>query len=47
MEKVLIRPGETELPLNRVVVAGMGSGFGSTIVLTPVELIKCRLQVYN
>jgi len=44
-EKLLRSEGEEVLPLYKVFLAGMGSGFGSTVVLTPVELIKCRLQV--
>jgi len=32
------------VPFWKLVAAGGGSGFASTIVLTPVELIKCRLQ---
>lgn len=45
MEMVLRREGEEEMPINRVFQAGMGAGLGSTVILTPVELIKCRLQV--
>eukprot|EP00933_Yihiella_yeosuensis_P062676 TRINITY_DN6565_c0_g6_i1.p1 TRINITY_DN6565_c0_g6~~TRINITY_DN6565_c0_g6_i1.p1 ORF type:complete len:330 (+),score=37.16 TRINITY_DN6565_c0_g6_i1:52-990(+) len=32
------------VPFYKLVLAGGGSGFASTCVLTPVELIKCRLQ---
>ncbi|CAK9047647.1 Mitochondrial substrate carrier family protein S (Carnitine/acylcarnitine translocase) (CAC) (Solute carrier family 25 member 20 homolog B) [Durusdinium trenchii] len=32
------------VPFWKLVLAGGGSGFASTCVLTPVELIKCRLQ---
>lgn len=32
-------------PLWKYAVAGMGSGVLSAIVLTPVELVKCQLQV--
>jgi len=31
-------------PMWKLLIAGGGSGFASTCVLTPVELIKCRLQ---
>jgi solute carrier family 25 (mitochondrial carnitine/acylcarnitine transporter), member 20/29 len=47
MEKLLKRPNEREMSLPRIILAGAGSGFGSTLILTPVELIKCRLQVKN
>eukprot|EP00930_Biecheleria_cincta_P031100 TRINITY_DN21578_c0_g1_i1.p1 TRINITY_DN21578_c0_g1~~TRINITY_DN21578_c0_g1_i1.p1 ORF type:complete len:325 (+),score=66.38 TRINITY_DN21578_c0_g1_i1:29-976(+) len=32
------------VPFWKLLAAGAGSGFASTCVLTPVELIKCRLQ---
>ena len=32
------------VPFWKLVLSGAGSGFASTCVLTPVELIKCRLQ---
>lgn len=35
------------MTMERIILAGMGAGFGSAVVLTPVELIKCRLQVRN
>ena len=34
-----------ETPLWRLYLAGGGAGFTSAFVLTPVELVKCRLQV--
>lgn len=40
----------TDLPpdsLVRVCVAGAFSGFAASFVLTPVELVKCKLQVAN
>jgi len=33
------------VPFWKYVVSGAGSGVFSAVVLTPVELIKCRLQV--
>ena len=33
-----------DVPMWKYVVAGGGSGCASTCVLTPVELVKCRLQ---
>lgn len=39
-----LAPGE-ELPLPLVLLAGGGTGFFVSFVLTPIELIKCRLQV--
>lgn len=45
----LLRPDQAAtlsapVPFWKLVLAGGGSGFASTCVLTPVELIKCRLQ---
>eukprot|EP00438_Fugacium_kawagutii_P034853 Skav225549 [mRNA] locus=scaffold81:233965:257891:+ [translate_table: standard] len=34
----------TPVPFWKLVISGGGSGFASSCVLTPVELIKCRLQ---
>lgn len=39
-----LAPGE-ELPMPLVLLAGAGTGFFVSFILTPVELIKCRLQV--
>jgi hypothetical protein len=39
-----LREGE-HLPLKFVVAAGAGTGFCVSWVLTPIELVKCRLQV--
>jgi hypothetical protein len=36
---------DADLPLKYVVAAGAGTGFCVSWVLTPIELIKCRLQV--
>jgi hypothetical protein len=36
---------ESDLPLPYVVAAGAGTGFCVSWVLTPIELVKCRLQV--
>jgi len=47
MEKLLKKPEEREMTLGRVFLSGAGAGLGSTVILTPVELIKCRLQVKN
>jgi hypothetical protein len=38
---------EEEMSLLQLSLAGAGAGFGSAFVLTPVELVKCRLQVQN
>ena len=35
---------EYNVPMWKYVLAGGGSGCCSTCVLTPVELVKCRLQ---
>jgi hypothetical protein len=40
-------PGEQDLSLLHLSLAGAGAGAVVTFVLTPVELIKCRLQVQN
>jgi len=34
-------------PVTKVLFAGMVSGFGTAHVLTPVELVKCNMQVQN
>jgi len=47
MENLLKQEGKRDLSMTSVILAGMGSGFGSAVILTPVELIKCRLQVKN
>jgi hypothetical protein len=39
--------GEKDLSLLQLSLAGAGAGAVVTFVLTPVELIKCRLQVQN
>jgi len=33
-------------PLHHAVLAGMAAGVGNTTVLTPVELIRCRMQAH-
>lgn len=40
-------PGGPELPPWKLMLASGGAGIGVTCVLTPVELIKCKLQVQN
>ena len=40
-------PGKKELTLFELSLAGAGAGCVVPFVLTPVELIKCRLQVQN
>lgn len=49
LRRALIEAGhiaaDTDMPLPVVFAAGAGSGFFVSFVLTPVELIKCRLQV--
>ena len=40
-------PGKKELSLLELSMAGAGAGTVVPFVLTPVELIKCRLQVQN
>jgi hypothetical protein len=39
-----IAPGD-ELPMRYVLLAGAGTGFCVAWLLTPIELVKCRLQV--
>jgi len=41
------RPGGDPLPAWKLAIASGGSGIGVSCVLTPVELIKCKLQVQN
>ena len=41
------QPGDPELPLSSLLVCAAASGGCVPLVLTPVELIKCRLQVQN
>ena len=47
--RVLIAAGDIEegemLPLPQVFVSGAAAGAAAALVLTPVELVKCRLQV--
>eukprot|EP00567_Pseudictyota_dubia_P016331 CAMPEP_0197441750 /NCGR_PEP_ID=MMETSP1175-20131217/7945_1 /TAXON_ID=1003142 /ORGANISM="Triceratium dubium, Strain CCMP147" /LENGTH=322 /DNA_ID=CAMNT_0042972081 /DNA_START=233 /DNA_END=1201 /DNA_ORIENTATION=+ len=40
-------PGEKDLSLTELSLAGAGAGGVVAFVLTPVELVKCRLQVQN
>ena len=40
-------PGGTELSLFQLSLAGAGAGVPAAFVLTPFELVKCRLQVQN
>jgi mitochondrial ornithine carrier protein len=39
-----MKPGD-DLPMQYVLLAGAGTGFCVSWVLTPIELVKCRLQV--
>jgi hypothetical protein len=40
--------GHTEdMSLLQLSLAGAGAGFGAAFILTPVELVKCRMQVQN
>ncbi|KAF0852413.1 mitochondrial solute carrier family 25 (mitochondrial carnitine/acylcarnitine transporter) member 20/29 [Andalucia godoyi] len=43
-QKMLEKPGEKNLSLFRVSLAGAISGVATTVVTTPVELLKIRLQ---
>ncbi|KAK5105805.1 hypothetical protein LTR62_002128 [Meristemomyces frigidus] len=36
---------DDDLPLGAKVVAGMASGAVTSVILTPIELVKCRMQV--
>ena len=36
---------DAELPMPYVLLAGAGTGFCVAWVLTPIELVKCRMQV--
>lgn len=38
-------PADVDLPMRYVLLAGAGTGFCVSWVLTPIELIKCRMQV--
>ncbi|CAK7895801.1 mitochondrial ornithine transporter 1 [[Candida] anglica] len=38
---------EHELPLWSVCASGGSAGFGASFILTPIELVKCKLQVQN
>lgn len=38
---------DDDMSLLQLSLAGAGAGFGAAFVLTPVELVKCRLQVQN
>jgi len=40
-------PNGPELPAWKLMIASGGSGIGVSCVLTPVELIKCKLQIQN
>ncbi|KAI6819687.1 hypothetical protein KC332_g9799 [Hortaea werneckii] len=45
LRKTLFRiPEDQELPLNALVSAGAFSGGVTSLVLTPIELVKCRMQ---
>ncbi|ORX50990.1 mitochondrial carrier, partial [Hesseltinella vesiculosa] len=35
------------LPMGQLVLAGAGAGSLASLVLTPVELVKCKLQIQN
>lgn len=37
--------GNTDLPLSGLVMAGAISGGVTSVILTPIELVKCRMQV--
>ncbi|KAL9051184.1 MAG: hypothetical protein Q9162_006162 [Coniocarpon cinnabarinum] len=37
----------TPLPLSALCLAGAASGAFTSLVLTPIELVKCRVQVYD
>jgi hypothetical protein len=41
------KPGEKDLSLLQLSIAGAGAGAVVPFVLTPFELVKCRLQVQN
>jgi hypothetical protein len=38
---------DNDMSLLQLSFAGAGAGFGAAFVLTPFELVKCRLQVQN
>ncbi len=44
-KEILIEKGSQQLSLPRVCVAGGVAGIATASFLTPVELIKCRMQV--
>ncbi|KAI8645562.1 mitochondrial carrier domain-containing protein [Parasitella parasitica] len=44
---ILDEKGEVPLTLNQLVIAGAIAGSVVSVILTPVELIKCKLQVQH
>ncbi|CCH43052.1 Calcium-binding mitochondrial carrier protein [Wickerhamomyces ciferrii] len=42
---VLNIPKDQKLPLNYLIVAGGFSGIVASFILTPIELVKCKIQV--
>ena len=43
--KVTLFPGIEQLPFTALLVAGAASGSITSLALTPIELIKCKMQV--
>ncbi|KAJ5587961.1 uncharacterized protein N7459_003726 [Penicillium hispanicum] len=43
--KATVFPGTEQLPLTALVAAGAASGSITSLALTPIELIKCKMQV--
>lgn len=39
------QPSAQELSLNQLALAGSGAGFITSFFLTPIELVKCKMQV--
>ena len=47
MRKFLVDNPNDKLTVAQTCIAGGGAGFMVSFVLTPIELVKCRMQVAN
>ena len=47
MRKVLVDNPNDKLTVAQTCIAGGGAGFMVSFVLTPIELVKCRMQMAN
>lgn len=39
-------PNDTHLKIHNEVISAVGASFVTSTILTPFELLKCRMQVY-